>query len=59
MSIESPIFGTSKEERTNSFFMLMKDPEVQPIFKEYLKERIKTQLPYRSEKLTTGLIRRV
>jgi hypothetical protein len=42
MSIESPIFGTSKEEKINSFFMLMKDPEIQPVFRLYIENILAT-----------------
>lgn len=44
MSIESLTFGTSKEEKVNSFFMLMKDPEVQPVFRDYLENIIENVL---------------
>jgi hypothetical protein len=44
MSIESLTFGTSKEEKVNSFFMLMKDPEVQPVFRDYIENIIENVL---------------
>ncbi len=41
MSIGS-IFGSSKTEKINQFLMLIKDPEVQPIFRMYIENILAT-----------------
>ncbi len=41
MSTES-IFGSSQSEKINQFLMLIKDPEVQPIFRMYIENVLAT-----------------
>ena len=41
MSTEA-IFGSSKTEKINQFLMLIKDPEVQPFFRNYIENIIAT-----------------
>lgn len=41
MSTEA-IFGSSKTEKINQFLMLIKDPEVQPIFRMYIENVLAT-----------------
>ena len=41
MSTEA-IFGSSKTEKVNQLLMLMKDPEVQPIFRMYIENILAT-----------------
>ena len=41
MSTEA-IFGSSKTEKVNQFLMLIKDPEVQPIFRMYIENILAT-----------------
>jgi PHD/YefM family antitoxin component YafN of YafNO toxin-antitoxin module len=43
MSTES-IIGSSKTEKINQFLMLMKDPEVQPFFRNYIENIIENVL---------------
>jgi uncharacterized protein with von Willebrand factor type A (vWA) domain len=38
------IFGSSKTEKINQFLMLMKDPDVQPIFRNYIENIIENVL---------------
>jgi len=41
MSTEA-IFGFSKTEKINQFLMLIKDPEIQPIFRMYIENVLAT-----------------
>ena len=41
MSTEA-IFGSSQSEKINQFLMLIKDPEVQPIFRMYIENILAT-----------------
>jgi hypothetical protein len=43
MSTEA-IFGSSKSEKVNQFLMLIKDPDVQPIFRNYIENIIENVL---------------